>query len=247
MSRECAEKPALAASDRGATPDAAIVAALAHGALAAADGESVDETAIAAAPAGMGPALAAHLPAGADPDAVRDWFELETIVDLPAPALSFAEAEAAAADYRRAARADNTRRAYRAGVAAFTEWCSMHRADRIAGLARDRRGVSRGRGGQGPRGQHLAAAPRCVALSAPVGRLPAADRFTARFGDLCRHPSGPSPAVAKEDGPRARAIARGDQDDPRHPARAPRPRPCSWSALPRRCGPRNWRGSISRR
>ena len=67
------EKPALAASDRGPTPDAAIVAALAHGALAAADGESVDETAIAAAPAGMGPALAAHLPAGADPDAVRDW------------------------------------------------------------------------------------------------------------------------------------------------------------------------------
>ena len=121
------EKPTLAASDRGATPDAAIVAALAHGALPAADGELVDETAIAAAPAGMGPALAAHLPAGADPDAVRDWFELETIVDLPAPALSFAEAEAAAADYRRAARADNTRRAYRAGVAAFTEWCAIHR------------------------------------------------------------------------------------------------------------------------
>jgi hypothetical protein len=105
----------------------AIVSALAHRALAAADGESVDETAIAAAPAGVGPARAAHLPAGADPDAVRDWFELETIVDLPAPALSFAEAEAAAADYRRAARAENTRRAYRAGVAAFTEWCALHR------------------------------------------------------------------------------------------------------------------------
>jgi hypothetical protein len=119
------EKPAVAASDRGATFDAAIVSALAHEALAAADGESVDETAIAAAPVGVSPALAAHLPAGADPDAVRDWFELETIVDLPAPApaLSFAEAEAAAAaaDYRRAARAENTRRAYRAGVAAFTE------------------------------------------------------------------------------------------------------------------------------
>jgi integrase len=57
---------------------------------------------------------------------VRDWFELETIVELPAPAESFAEAEAAAADYRRAARADNTRRAYRSGVAAFTEWCAVH-------------------------------------------------------------------------------------------------------------------------
>ena len=64
---------------------------------------------------------------GADPDEVRDWFELETIVDLPAPAVSFAEAEAAAAEYRRAARAENTRRAYRAAVAAFTDWCAAHR------------------------------------------------------------------------------------------------------------------------
>jgi integrase len=64
-----------------------------------------------------------RLPDGADPD----WFALETIVDLPAPALTFAEAEAAAADYRRAARAENTRRAYRAAVAAFTEWCAAQR------------------------------------------------------------------------------------------------------------------------
>jgi len=91
-----------------------------------AGGESVDQTAIAMLPAGAGVARAARLPAEADPDEVRDWFELETIVDLPAPAASFAEAEAAAADYRRAARADNTRRAYRAGVAAFTEWCAVH-------------------------------------------------------------------------------------------------------------------------
>ena len=77
--------------------------------------------------AGAGKALLSPLPAGADPDEVRDWFEFETIVELPAPALSFAEAEAAAADYRRAARADNTRRAYRAAVARFTDWCYEHR------------------------------------------------------------------------------------------------------------------------
>ena len=71
-------------------------------------------------------ASAPRLAATADPDAVRDWFELETIVELPAPAASFAEAEAAAADYRRAARAENTRRAYRAAVAQFTEWCAAH-------------------------------------------------------------------------------------------------------------------------
>ena len=71
--------------------------------------------------------MSSRLPGGADPDAVRDWFEFETIVELPAPALSFAEAEAAAADYRRAARTENTRRAYRAAVARFTEWCYEHR------------------------------------------------------------------------------------------------------------------------
>ena len=68
--------------------------------------------------------IAPRLPPGADPDAVRDWFDIETIVSLPAPALSFAAAEAAAADYRRAARADNTRRAYRTAVARFTDWCA---------------------------------------------------------------------------------------------------------------------------
>ena len=92
-----------------------------------ASGGSADDTAIAPLAAGAGAAVAARLPTGADPDAVRDWFDLETIVELPAPALSFAEAEAAAADYRRAARADNTRRAYRAAVARFTDWCAIHR------------------------------------------------------------------------------------------------------------------------
>src|SRR5271170_7180028 len=90
------------------------------------DGESGPETAIARPPASMAKALSSRLPDGSDPDEVRDWFDLETIVELPAPAMNFAEAEAAAADYRRAARADNTRRAYRAAVAAFTDWCAVH-------------------------------------------------------------------------------------------------------------------------
>ena len=75
-------------------------------------------------PPGAATRIAPMLPAGADPDAVRSWFELETIVSLPVPALTFAEAEAAAAAYRRAARADNTRRAYRVAVSRFTDWCA---------------------------------------------------------------------------------------------------------------------------
>jgi site-specific recombinase XerD len=66
------------------------------------------------------------LPAGASPDDVRHWFDLETIAELPTPVASFADAAEAAAHYRRASRAENTRRAYRAGVARFTEWCAAH-------------------------------------------------------------------------------------------------------------------------
>src|SRR5271156_1723068 len=91
------------------------------------DGESVPDAAFARPVANAAGPLTLRTPSGADPDEVRDWFDLETIVDLPAPALTFAEAEAAAADYRRAARADNTRRAYRAAVGRFTDWCAAHR------------------------------------------------------------------------------------------------------------------------
>ena len=89
-------------------------------------GESARATAIVVPP-GAGGLRAPGLAPEADPDEVRDWFELETIVGLPAPAASFAEAEAAAAEYRRAARAENTRRAYRAAVAVFTDWCAAQR------------------------------------------------------------------------------------------------------------------------
>jgi site-specific recombinase XerD len=67
------------------------------------------------------------LPAGAPPDDVRHWFDLETIVELPTPVAGFADAADAAAQYRRASRSENTRRAYRAAVARFTEWCAIHR------------------------------------------------------------------------------------------------------------------------
>jgi site-specific recombinase XerD len=70
--------------------------------------------------------VSAPVPAGAAPEDVRHWFDLETIVELPAPVASFADAADAAAQYRRASRAENTRRAYRAAVARFTDWCAAH-------------------------------------------------------------------------------------------------------------------------
>jgi Phage integrase, N-terminal SAM-like domain len=66
------------------------------------------------------------LPASAAPEDVRDWFDLETIVELPAPVASFDDAADAAAQYRRASRSENTRRAYRSAVARFCDWCADH-------------------------------------------------------------------------------------------------------------------------
>jgi hypothetical protein len=68
--------------------------------------------------------FSAPLPAEAAPEDVRHWFDLETIAELPAPVASFPEAADAAAQYRRASRSENTRRAYRAGMARFTDWCA---------------------------------------------------------------------------------------------------------------------------
>jgi hypothetical protein len=108
--------------DPGEMRDGAILPNAARGGASIPDGMGLE----CRAPANAAIRTAARLPAGGDPGEVRDWFEFETIVELPAPASSFAEAEAAAADYRRAARAENTRRAYRAAVARFTEWCATH-------------------------------------------------------------------------------------------------------------------------
>ena len=66
------------------------------------------------------------LPAGAAPEDVRHWFDRETIVDLPAPIASFVDAADAAAQYQRASRSENTRRAYRSAVARFCDWCAIH-------------------------------------------------------------------------------------------------------------------------
>src|SRR3984893_9876672 len=66
------------------------------------------------------------LPADAAPEDVRHWFDLETIVDLPAPVAGFDDAADAAAQYRRASRSENTRRAYRSAVARFCDWCRVH-------------------------------------------------------------------------------------------------------------------------
>jgi integrase len=84
------------------------------------------DPAILPSPSAAGASLSSAPLPGAAAEEVALWFDLETIVELPAPAASFAEAAEAAAHYRRASRADNTRRAYRAAVARFCDWCTRY-------------------------------------------------------------------------------------------------------------------------
>ncbi len=70
-------------------------------------------------PRDLGPA-----PAGATPDRVRAWFDAAADAAIPDPDGTLATARQAADAYARHARADNTRRAYRAGVRAWCAWCA---------------------------------------------------------------------------------------------------------------------------
>ena len=79
----------------------------------------------------LSPALPLRTPAreaphGARPDAVRAWFDAATEADIPTPDGTLATAQAIAEVLARRAKADNTRRAYRAGVRAWCAWCATH-------------------------------------------------------------------------------------------------------------------------
>ena len=97
------------------------------------------------------PALPAPAPLGAAPVIVRTWFDEAAAAIVPEYDGTLAAARGAADAYARRAKADNTRRAYRAGVRAWCAWCDTHAlpclparsADVVAFLAAERgRGMS---------------------------------------------------------------------------------------------------------
>ena len=65
-------------------------------------------------------------PIGAAPDYVRAWFDSAVEAGEPVLDGTLASERAAAGTYARLAKADNTRRAYRAGVRAWCAWCARH-------------------------------------------------------------------------------------------------------------------------
>jgi len=90
-------------------------------------------------------------PVGEPPPLVRAWFDDEASAKIPEHDGTIGTARVAAQAYARQAKADNTRRAYRAGVRAWCAWCDRHAlpclpacaADVVAFLAAERgRGMS---------------------------------------------------------------------------------------------------------
>jgi hypothetical protein len=60
---------------------------------------------------------------GTAPAQVRTWFDTVLAAELPLADGSLAAEREAAAAYARMAKAENTRRAYRAAVRAWCDWC----------------------------------------------------------------------------------------------------------------------------
>ena len=65
-------------------------------------------------------------PVGAAPEHVRAWFDNAVEASEPVVDGTLASERDAADTYRRMAKADNTRRAYRAAVRAWCAWCARH-------------------------------------------------------------------------------------------------------------------------
>jgi hypothetical protein len=76
-------------------------------------------------------------PVGAAPPKVRDWFDAMVAADLPPFDGTLAAARSTAEAFARLAKSENTRRAYRAGVAAWCAWCSRHSLPCLPGQAAD--------------------------------------------------------------------------------------------------------------
>jgi len=88
-------------------------------------------------PAPLRPDPSPLVPVGRAPQRVRAWFDAAATADIPAFDGTLGTARAAADAYARRAKAENTRRAYRAGVRAWCEWCDLHALPCLPGRAAD--------------------------------------------------------------------------------------------------------------
>ena len=97
--------------------------------------DAASEEAESASPALPVPVVA--VPLGQPPVAVRDWFDAAAEAAIPEHDGTIGTARIAADAFARRAKADNTRRAYRAGVRAWCAWCDQHALPCLPGQAAD--------------------------------------------------------------------------------------------------------------
>ena len=84
------------------------------------------------------PAAAADtVPVDAPPSSVSAWFDAAMDDEIPAANGTLATAQQIADKLARRAKADNTRRAYRAGVRAWCAWCDQHGLTPLPGRPAD--------------------------------------------------------------------------------------------------------------
>ncbi len=83
------------------------------------------------------PVLLALVPIGRAAPEVRAWFDDAAQAAIPGYDGTLGTARAAAQAYARRAKAENTRRAYRAGVRAWCEWCDGHALPCLPARAED--------------------------------------------------------------------------------------------------------------
>ena len=81
--------------------------------------------------------LAPSLPLDATPPAVLRWFEVAADATLPAYEGTLTADRAAADAFQRMAKAENTRKAYRAGVRAWCAWCEARDRPALPALGAD--------------------------------------------------------------------------------------------------------------
>jgi integrase len=76
-------------------------------------------------------------PIGDTPHRIRTWFDDVSAVTLPTADGSLSAERDAAQAFQRLAKADNTRRAYRAAVAAWCDWCARRNLPPLPGTSHD--------------------------------------------------------------------------------------------------------------
>ena len=79
-----------------------------------------------AAPSALSAPTGTPAPSNANPHAIKTWFDGLMDNAIPEPDGTLATARRTADTLARLAKSDNTRRAYRAGVRAWCDWCHKH-------------------------------------------------------------------------------------------------------------------------